>query len=598
VTAFATQAGLLRPLWRALPPIVVLAVFAAIGRITVPFAVQRVIDEIASGAVATAGRPDLSDVIGIAAAVIAGACICSAAMLFLISRAVETVLVDVRIRLLSHLHRLTELDRRALKRGALLARLTSDVDQITDFLQRGGAYMAINAAHLLLTAGLMLHYSWPLALVTFVILAPLARVLPRAGQRLAACYKEIQERSSAMLALSEETIAGASVIRVYGVEGRFGARLKAVVAAQHLAQLRAQRASAYAFVIGESVVAVITAAVVIFGMVLGAGGRLTLGELSAFVFLMALFVRPLQGVAENLNNLQNALIAIRRIRELLRWAPSVIDPEEPASAIPEGPLGLSVERVTFAYPGSRRPALDDVSLTIAPGRMVAVVGETGSGKTTLLAMLSRTADPGCGRVRLGGVDLRRLRAPDLRTSMHLVPQDGFLLGRTIAENVRPPGSVLDDRGVTSVFVRLGLGDWLSSLPDGVSTEVGEGGRSLSAGERQLVALARAYAADPRVLLLDEATAQLDALTESRMVAAVDSVTRGRTAIAIAHRLSTAERADEVVVMSAGRIVQRGPHSELVSQPGPYAQLYAAWRERTNPNAGKGRNSVGRARCLE
>ncbi len=583
MSAAASPAVLPPALRRAVAAGALLALLAAVGRIVVPFTVQRVTDSVT--ATGTGPSPgSLAALVGTATAVLACATVCGSAMGYVLNRAVETALVSLRGRMLSHVHVLTDLDRRGLRRGALVSRLTSDVDQISGFLQRGGVYIPLNAAQLVLTAGLMLYYSWTLALVVLVLLVPLARILPTVQRRLARRYTRVQELGSSVLALAAETVAGAAVVRAFGVQRRLAERLDKAVKAQYSAQQQAQRVAAFAFVIGEATVAVITSAVLVSGVILGVGGHLTLGELTAFLFLMTLFIQPLQAIAENLNDVQNAVAAFARIQGLLRLVPSVSDPGEHARELPQGPLGITLEGVAFTYPEAERRALKGVSLDIAPGRKVAVVGETGSGKSTLLTLLTRAADPTEGHVTLGGVGLPRLRTSDLRAAMHLVPQDGYLFGRTIAANVRQAIPWLDDEGVLTVFLRLGLGDWLNSLPEGIHTEVGEGGRSLSAGERQLIALARAYAADPPVLLLDEATSHLDPLTEARTAAAIEVVSRGRTTVAVAHRLSIAEKADEVVVMSEGGIIQRGPHAALVSQPGTYAELHAAWRQRTDPEA--------------
>ncbi len=578
--------SLLRPLWRVLPLGVLLTLLAAVGRVTLPFTLQRVTDSVTGATGTPSGLATLVMLVAGATAVIAAASVCGSVMGYMINHAVETVLVDLRARMLSHVHALTDLDRRTFHRGALFARLTSDVEQITGFLQRGGVYTALNAAQLLVTLGLMFFYSWMLALVIVVLLVPLAGILPVLQRKLARRFAEAQERNGVVHALASETVAGAVVVRAYGVQRRLGARLDQAVITHYNAQQRAQRLAAYAFVLGEVAVAVISAALLIGGMVLGAGGHLTLGELTAFLFLTALLIQPLQAMAENLNDLQNAVAVIGRIQSLLRLAPSIVDPaDHSARTPPERPLGVELKDVGFTYPDAGRPALTGVSLPIAPGRTVAVVGETGSGKSTLLALLSRAVDPAAGQVLLGGVDLRRLRASDLRSAVHLVPQDGFLLGRTIADNVRLAVPDLDDEGVRTAFARLDLTDWLEGLPKGIDTEVGDGGRLLSAGERQLVAFARAYACDPPVLLLDEATSNLDPLTESRMANAVEAVTRGRTTIAVVHRLSTAEKADEVVLMVQGRIAARGSHTDLLARSEPYARLHAAWRRRTGLTTG-------------
>jgi ABC-type multidrug transport system fused ATPase/permease subunit len=211
---------------------------------------------------------------------------------------------------------------------------------------------------------------------------------------------------------------------------------------------------------------------------------------------------------------------------------------------------------------------------------VAVVGETGSGKTTFAKLLTRLMDPARGEVLLSGVPLRDVRFESLRRRVVMVPQDGFLFDATVADNVRYGRPDLDDADIELAFTELGLADWLGGLPHGAATPVGERGESLSVGERQLVAIARAYVADPDLLVLDEATSAVDPATEVRLQRALDSLTRGRTTVAIAHRLSTAEAADEVIVVDAGRVVQRGPHADLLAQDGPYARLYASWVSQT------------------
>jgi putative ABC transport system ATP-binding protein len=223
-----------------------------------------------------------------------------------------------------------------------------------------------------------------------------------------------------------------------------------------------------------------------------------------------------------------------------------------------------------------------VSLTVEPRRRVAIVGETGSGKTTFAKLVTRLMDPVEGRVLLGSdaggwVPLHEVAFDSLRTRVVMVPQDGFLFDATVADNVRYGRPGMTDAQVAVAFEELGLGTWLEGLPEGVATHVGQRGESLSAGERQLVAVARAYVADPDLLVLDEATSAVDPATERRLTHALDRLTDGRTTLTIAHRLSTAERADEILVVDAGRVVQRGSHDELVDADGPYARLHASWR---------------------
>jgi len=289
---------------------------------------------------------------------------------------------------------------------------------------------------------------------------------------------------------------------------------------------------------------------------------------------VTLFVQPMQVATEVLNEAQNAIAGLRRVLGVLDTPTDVADPS-PGQDLPRGPLSVRFEHVRYAYPGGP-DVLHDVDLEIAPRTRVAVVGETGSGKTTFAKLLTRLMDPTAGRVLLSEVPLDEVRFASLRRRVVMVPQDGFLFDTTVAENVRYGRPEADDDDLRLAFTELGLIDWLETLPDGFETQVGERGDSLSVGERQLVAIARAYLADPDLLVLDEATSAVDPATEVRLSRALDSLTRGRTTLTIAHRLSTAEAADEVLVVDKGVVVQRGPHAELAAVPGIYADLHASW----------------------
>jgi ATP-binding cassette, subfamily B, bacterial len=291
-----------------------------------------------------------------------------------------------------------------------------------------------------------------------------------------------------------------------------------------------------------------------------------------------------QTASEVLNEAQNAVAGFRRVLDVLDTVPDVSDPaaadpalDGSARDLPPGPLSVSFDHVSFRYASGARPALDDVDLEISPRTRVAIVGETGSGKTTFAKLVTRLMDPVEGRVLLSGVPLREVAFAGLRERVVMVPQDGFLFDASVADNVRYGRPGMTDGDVAAAFDELGLGAWVQGLADGVATPVGQRGESLSAGERQLVAVARAYVADPDLLVLDEATSAVDPATEQRLTRALDKLTDGRTTLTIAHRLSTAERADEVLVVDAGRVVQRGTHAQLVGAEGPYARLHASWR---------------------
>jgi ABC-type multidrug transport system fused ATPase/permease subunit len=477
------------------------------------------------------------------------------------------------------------LHQQSERRGALTSRVTSDIDQITQFIQWGGVLLFVSSGQLVVTTLVMLFYSWQLTLVVFASFIPLVIVVRIYQARLATAYSRVRTRIGTLLAAISESVVGAEVIRSYGVSRRTAARLDDAIEAHRTAQFFALRTSVISFSAGELVSGLATAAVVVAGVALGLGGHLEVGELTAFLFLVALFVQPIQVATEVINEAQNAIAGWRRVLEVLDLQPDVADPAEAGQDLPAGPVDVRFAHVHFAYPsadgGLGPEVLTDVDLDVAAKCRVAVVGETGSGKTTFAKLLTRLMDPTGGEVRLGGVPLTAVRFASLRRRVVMVPQDGFLFDATVAANVRFGRPELTDEEVGTAFTELGLADWVDTLPAGLDTGVGERGEALSVGERQLVSLVRAYVADPDLLVLDEATSAVDPATEVRLQRTLDAVTRGRTTVAIAHRLSTAESADEVIVFDAGRVVQRGPHAVLVAQGGSvYGRLHAAWQEQT------------------
>jgi ATP-binding cassette subfamily B protein len=559
---------------RGLVPTLLLALVATIGRIVVPVAVQQTLD---SGLDSGHG-PDIgyirTAVLVCAVAVIVTA-LAAYRMNVRLYRTSESGLAALRVRAFRHVHDLSMLTQSAERRGGLVSRVTSDVDQISQFMQYGGLMILIAGGQLVVASVLMLIYSWPLALLVWAVFVPLALALRFFQRWLSQAYGAARERVGDMLSAVGESVVGASVIRAYGAEERTARRIDESVDTYRDAQTRAQRLVAMTFPSTELAAAIATAGVVIAGTALGVGGHVTAGRLVAFLFLVTLFVSPLQVATEVLNDAQNAIAGWRRVLGVLGTEPDVADPGDEGRELPRGAIEVRFENVSFAYPGGPT-VLHDVSARIAPRSRVAVVGETGSGKTTFAKLLTRLMDPASGQVLIDGVPLTDIRFSSLRERIVMVPQDGYLFDATLADNVRygRPGST--DEDIVLALTELGLADWLEGLPEGPLTQVGQRGESLSAGERQLVALARAYLADPDLLVLDEATSAVDPATEVRLQRALEGITRGRTAISIAHRLSTAEAADEVIVFDRGHIVQRGPHADLVDQPGRYSELYASW----------------------
>lgn len=563
---------------------VLLATLAAAGRVVVPIAVQQTID---TGILAASG-PQVSRVallVGLAALGLVAAGVCSAAVNVRLFRRSEAGLAGLRVAAFRRVHDLSVLTQGTERRGSLVSRVTGDVDTISLFVQWGGIMLLVSVLQIVVATALMLVYSWPLAIVVWLAFLPLMLVLRPAQKRVSAAYGTVRARTGAMLGAISEAVVGAETIRAYGVGARTERRIDRAVRATRDAQVGAQTRVATVFSSGVLVANLVLAAVVVVGTLLGVDGQITAGRLLAFLFLVQLFTGPVQMATEILNELQNALAGWRRVLGVIDTEAEIADPAGGGRPSPRGAGRIELRGVGFAYPGGP-PVLRDVDLVVPAHARAAVVGATGSGKTTIARLVTRLVDPSQGRVLLDGVDLRELALADLRARVVVVPQEGFLFDGTIADNVayglRGPGAGAADpvEVAQRAFAELDLGDWLADLPDGVATDVGQRGERVSAGERQLVALARAHVAAADVLVLDEATSAVDPATEVRIARAQDQLTHGRTTITIAHRLSTAEAADLVVVVEEGRVVQVGPHATLLAQEGPYAAMYAAWLAQT------------------
>jgi ATP-binding cassette subfamily B protein len=570
---------------RGLPATFALALVATAGRVVVPIAVQQVIDR----GLAPGGDPDTSVVaqlVLVCALVVVITAVAVYRMNVRLFRTTETALAGLRVRAFRHVHDLSVLHQQGQRRGSLVSRVTSDVDQLSVFMQWGGVLGLVSVGQLVVATVVMAFYSWQLTLLVLVCFIPLGIAVRWFARRLAAAYGVVRERVGDVLGAVAESVVGAPTVRAYGVRARTAERIDTAIDRQYRAQVDAQKVTAAVFVSGEFVAALANAAVVVVGVLLGLTGDISAGTLVAFLFLVTLFVAPVQTASEVLNEAQNAVAGFRRVLDVIDTEPDIRDPAiaDPTSVreLPAGPLGVRFDAVSFRYGPGAPLALDDVELTIEPRRRVAIVGETGSGKTTFAKLVTRLMDPVAGRVLLGSdaggwVPLDEVAFASLRSRVVMVPQDGFLFDATVADNVRYGRPGMTDEQVTAAFDELGLGAWVAGLSEGVATPVGQRGESMSAGERQLVAVARAYVADPDLLVLDEATSAVDPATEQRLTRALDRLTDGRTTLTIAHRLSTAERADEVLVVDAGHVVQRGTHAELVDADGAYARLHASWR---------------------
>ena len=552
---------------------IAMAVLSAIGRLTVPLVFQQVIDKGFKHGELRTGFIALMCSLALVVIVVVWLAQRSASMR--LWRASENALFGLRERTFAHIHRLSISVQNEERRGALVSRVTNDVETIAQFLEWGGINWIVSLTLMIGTLTVMFLYAWKLTALVVLVLVPLYPILRFLQRGMVRAYDRVRTNVGDVLTQISESVMGAAEVRAYGLEERTNDNIRVAIRKQYQAQVRANVFSAVVFPTGDVFGALAVAVVVGAGAWWGPGWGLTSGSLVAMVFLVSLFLEPLADLSESFDNTQNAIAGFRKIIGVLDLPVEVPDPE-PGVALPAGALPVSVRGVSFRYGASGPLVLDDVSVEIPAGFHVAIVGETGSGKTTFAKLLCRLADPIGGHILIGGVDLRHVGATPRRDSVRLVPQDGFLFDTTLSENVRFGRPDASDAEIAAAFTDLGLDEWLARFPDGLQSHVGERGDQLSVGERQLVALARAQIGSPGLLILDEATSAVDPDTEQAITRALARLGEGRTTVAIAHRLSTAETADLVLVFDAGRLVEAGPHADLVAKGGIYAGLYSSW----------------------
>lgn len=556
---------------RGLGVTVVFALLSALARLVLPVLVQQTLDRGFED-----GRVDMEFVVAAttAAAVLIVVIFGLTTITYRrVIKVAENTLLAMRVRTFSHIQRLSLAEHTGSKKGVLTARVTSDVETLAQFAQWGALAWIVDSALILGTVTVMAIYSWQLALLTVVVYLPLLPILRYIQRRQLRAYNEVRTRIADTLSRTSEAVSGASTIRAYGYQAAVAERLNDANADLVQAQTRAHRFFSILAPTMDLFGGVAMGAAAVVAVLLGPD-NLSVGEATAFLFLVTILIQPIAQLGEVLDQTQTALAGWWKILHVLDVPVDVIEPD-PGRELPPGAPSIELEHLSFSY-RTGDEVLHDVNLTIPPGTSVAIVGETGSGKTTLATLLTRLADPTAGVIRVGGVDLRDVSTTSRNRTIRMVPQDGFLFDTSVGENIRfgHPGATSAD--IERAVAELGLRDWIAQLPDGLDTPAGERGEGISVGERQLVALIRAQLADAGLLILDEATSAVDPETEVRMANALDRLSRGRTTISIAHRLSTAERADLVIVMDRGHIVESGSHHDLLTNGGVYAALHADW----------------------
>lgn len=551
---------------------VLLALVGSTAQVAIPVLIQQVIDTEIIG-----GSPDIATVLFAGAVALAVVVVGSAALraaLIRLARVSSEGLSHLRVAVFGELIRRTLLGVQAERRGVMVSRVTSDITSIQEFTEWGGAAIIVYGAQILGTVVAMFVYEWRMAGMIAVALTLYVVMLIWFQRILGRRHDQVRRVVAESLGVVSESVAAIPVIRAHGVEETTRQKVDRILEKRFRTEFRTARFGHVLFASAEVFSGLVTAGVLAVGLTLGQSWGMTAGTLLAFLFLVNLLIDPLLMLVEMLEPAQSAAAGLRRVTDALDSTSDTSDVEHPVE-LPPGSTEIATHGLGITYPDGTE-ALMDVDVTIESGWRVAVVGETGSGKTTFAKVLLRFLVPTTGSVVIGGYPLEQIAEESLRRRIAYVPQEGFLWDTTIAGNLRYGNPRATEREMETAFLELGLDDWLAGLPNGLDTEVGERGGNLSAGERQLVALVRAWISGAAMYVLDEATSAVDPALDVKIRHAIERITAGRTSLTIAHRLATAQAADRILVFDEGRVVEDGNHTTLLANNGAYASLYADW----------------------
>jgi len=494
----------------------------------------------------------------------------------------EQLMLALRLRVFSHLQRLSMDFFTEEKAGRLMTRMTSDIEALSILFNEGMINLVVQGLAMIVVSAVLFSMNAKLAAITVLLVVPVLTVLTiwfkRASDR---GYGAVREQIANVLADFQESLTGIRIITAFNRQRYNLINHRNIVGKYRDANLYTARLGAV-YSSGSDLIGLGgRALILLIGGRMLYNGNLTIGELTAFVLYLTAFFAPIQQLVQLYNTYQQGQAAIVKLRDLLSTPPSVPEAQD-ARPLPPIIGNISLENVSFGY-DPEQPVLRDVNLNIRPGETFALVGATGAGKSTIAKLIIRFYDPDQGRVLIDGYDLREVSLESLRSQLGYVPQEPFLFAGTIRDNISFARPEASDQEVLEACRTVGIEDLINTLPQGLDSICHERGASLSSGERQLLALARAFLARPRVIVLDEATSNLDLASEVKIERALDVLLQGRTSIIIAHRLTTAMRADRIAVVDDGRVIEIGSHKELLKSNGRYADMYAAWSEHAEEN---------------